>query len=255
MDAGETIGAAEFKAHCLEILDRLSAREVSRVTITKRGRPVAVLVPPDDARDAVRRIHGFLRGSVVIPPGTDLTAPDSRSAIRCGGRTIAPMTATPGAVLLDTCAVIWLANGDRLRQQAADAIVAAGLSGGILVSPVSAWEVGLLARPRGRNHAAAPIPPGPEGLVRARDGRTWHPARTIHTRYSHRRLAPARRRAWRSSRSDDRRNRSPTRHSGGHARRADIGLCAPRPRRRDPLLMPTLRATGSRCRSNTGDRA
>jgi prevent-host-death family protein len=71
----QTIGAAEFKAHCLEILDRLSAREVSRVTITKRGRPVAVLVPPDDPHDAVGRIHGFLRGSVVIPAGTDLTAP------------------------------------------------------------------------------------------------------------------------------------------------------------------------------------
>jgi prevent-host-death family protein len=71
----QTIGAAEFKAHCLEILDRLSAREVSRVTITKRGRPVAVLMPPDDPHDAVGRIHGFLRGSVVIPAGTDLTAP------------------------------------------------------------------------------------------------------------------------------------------------------------------------------------
>jgi prevent-host-death family protein len=46
MDATNTIGAAEFKAHCLEILDRLSTRELSRVTITKRGRPVAVLVPP-----------------------------------------------------------------------------------------------------------------------------------------------------------------------------------------------------------------
>lgn len=75
MATGEIIGAAEFKARCLEILDRLSAREVSRVTITKRGRPVAVLVPPEDAQDAVRQIHGFLRGSVVIPPGTDLTAP------------------------------------------------------------------------------------------------------------------------------------------------------------------------------------
>lgn len=74
MDSGEIIGAAEFKAHCLEILDRLSAREVSRVTITKRGRPVAVLVPPEDTQDAVRKIHGFLRGSVVIPSGTDLTA-------------------------------------------------------------------------------------------------------------------------------------------------------------------------------------
>ena len=75
MDVGETIGATEFKTRCLEILDRLSAREVSRVTITRRGRPVAVLVPPDDVQDAVRRIHGFLRGSVVIPAETDLTAP------------------------------------------------------------------------------------------------------------------------------------------------------------------------------------
>ena len=75
MDAGETIGAAEFKAHCLEILDRLSAREISRVTITKRGRPVAVLLPPEDTRESVRRVHGFLRGSVIIPAGTDLTAP------------------------------------------------------------------------------------------------------------------------------------------------------------------------------------
>ena len=72
------------------------------------------------------------------------------------------MTVIPGAVLLDTCAVIWLANGDRLRQQAADAIVAAGLSGGILVSPVSAWEVGLLARPRGRDHAPPQFLPDPK---------------------------------------------------------------------------------------------
>jgi PIN domain nuclease of toxin-antitoxin system len=72
------------------------------------------------------------------------------------------MTATPGSVLLDTCAVIWLANGDRLRPQAADATVAAGLSGGILVSPVSAWEVGLLARPRGGNHAPPQFLPDPK---------------------------------------------------------------------------------------------
>jgi prevent-host-death family protein len=75
MDAEETIGAAEFKAHCLEILDQVAARAVARVTITKRGRPVAMLVPLQDEQDAVRRIHGFLRGSVVLPKGVDLTAP------------------------------------------------------------------------------------------------------------------------------------------------------------------------------------
>ncbi|WP_072384177.1 type II toxin-antitoxin system VapC family toxin [Novosphingobium sp. NDB2Meth1] len=54
----------------------------------------------------------------------------------------------PNAVLLDTCAVIWLANGDVLAQEALAAISHAALAGGVLVSPASAWEVGLLSRVR-----------------------------------------------------------------------------------------------------------
>jgi len=54
----------------------------------------------------------------------------------------------PRAVLLDTCAVIWLANGDPLAQSAVSAIVHAGLTDGVFVSPISAWEVGLLSRPK-----------------------------------------------------------------------------------------------------------
>jgi PIN domain nuclease of toxin-antitoxin system len=50
--------------------------------------------------------------------------------------------------LLDTCVVIWLANGVRLAQTAIDAVVHAGLADGIFVSIASAWEVGLLSRPR-----------------------------------------------------------------------------------------------------------
>ncbi len=56
--------------------------------------------------------------------------------------------APPRAVLLDTCAVIWLANGDRMAPEAIAAILAAGQADGVLVSPVSAWEVGLLSRRR-----------------------------------------------------------------------------------------------------------
>jgi PIN domain nuclease of toxin-antitoxin system len=52
----------------------------------------------------------------------------------------------PKGVLLDTCAVIWLANKDRLRTEALDAIFHAGLHDGVFVSPVSAWEIGLLDR-------------------------------------------------------------------------------------------------------------
>ena len=75
MPGTQTISASEFKAKCLDILDRLADRTLERVVITKRGRVVATLLPPDDEAAAVRQVHGFLRGSVAIPPGFDLTAP------------------------------------------------------------------------------------------------------------------------------------------------------------------------------------
>ncbi|MCO6418245.1 type II toxin-antitoxin system VapC family toxin [Siccirubricoccus sp. KC 17139] len=64
-------------------------------------------------------------------------------------------------VLLDTCAVIWLANGDRLAPAALEAILAAGAGDGIFVSPVTAWEVGMLARPR-PNRPAIDFLPDPQ---------------------------------------------------------------------------------------------
>jgi PIN domain nuclease of toxin-antitoxin system len=72
------------------------------------------------------------------------------------------MSAAASAVLLDTCAVIWLANGDRMQKQALDAIVSAGLGDAIFVSPVSAWEVGLLSRPRLSGPAAPQFLPDPK---------------------------------------------------------------------------------------------
>lgn len=75
MSGVRTYTATDFKARCLDIFDRLAARKLTRVTITKRGKPVAVLTPPDDPEAAVRRLHGFMRGSVIAPPGFDLTAP------------------------------------------------------------------------------------------------------------------------------------------------------------------------------------
>lgn len=51
-------------------------------------------------------------------------------------------------ILLDTCAIIWIANREPISVVALDVLVKAGLAGGILVSPVSAWEIGLLSRPK-----------------------------------------------------------------------------------------------------------
>lgn len=57
------------------------------------------------------------------------------------------MNPLPDAILLDTCAIIWLARGTFPERQL-PIIVHAGLKGGIFVSPISAWEVGLIAHPR-----------------------------------------------------------------------------------------------------------
>ena len=59
----------------LDILDRLASRTLTRVIITKRGKIVGVLLPPDHEPDAVKQLHGFMRGSVIVPEGLDLTAP------------------------------------------------------------------------------------------------------------------------------------------------------------------------------------
>lgn len=50
------------------------------------------------------------------------------------------------SVLLDTCAVIYVANGDPMRAAARAEILRAAVGNGVLVSPVSAWEIGLLGR-------------------------------------------------------------------------------------------------------------
>jgi hypothetical protein len=69
-----TISASEFKAKCLGLLDQLATRKLTRLCITKRGRIVAIMIPPEDGRD-LGELHGFMRGSVVAPDGFDFTAP------------------------------------------------------------------------------------------------------------------------------------------------------------------------------------
>jgi prevent-host-death family protein len=57
------MGAAEFKAACLRVIDEMS-RDRQPVTITKRGRPVAVLSPVE-AREEPASIIGALAGTVL----------------------------------------------------------------------------------------------------------------------------------------------------------------------------------------------
>jgi prevent-host-death family protein len=63
-----TIGAGEFKAKCLQLLDAVAA-DREPLIITKRGKPVAKLVP----MPAETPLFGAMAGSVLNE--TDLIAP------------------------------------------------------------------------------------------------------------------------------------------------------------------------------------
>ena len=57
-----TVPAGEFKTHCLRLLDEVKNKH-TRLVITKRGKPVAVLGPTDEPPPS---IIGSMRGTVEI---------------------------------------------------------------------------------------------------------------------------------------------------------------------------------------------
>ncbi len=61
---GKTVAAAEFKATCLRLIDEMN-EDGQPITITKRGKPVAVLKPVEDVGPASRSIVGIMKGSVL----------------------------------------------------------------------------------------------------------------------------------------------------------------------------------------------
>jgi prevent-host-death family protein len=67
-----TISAASFKAQCLTLMD--DVRSTKRpLLITKRGRPVAKLVPVDDRKDD---FIGRLKGVFEVAPDLDKDPPE-----------------------------------------------------------------------------------------------------------------------------------------------------------------------------------
>jgi PIN domain nuclease of toxin-antitoxin system len=61
-------------------------------------------------------------------------------------------------VLLDTCAIIWMIDDAPLGAIARAAIRRAASSHSVLVSPVSAWEIGLLANRANAGFSFLPSP-------------------------------------------------------------------------------------------------
>ncbi len=62
MQTSQAISAAEFKAKCLKLMDVVE-RERTQVVITKRGRPVAKLVPYEETPPSV---FGYMAGTASI---------------------------------------------------------------------------------------------------------------------------------------------------------------------------------------------
>lgn len=59
---GKTVGAAQFKAECLRLIDEMG-RDQKPVTITKRGRAVAKLTPlPAEEKHS---LFGAMKGTVL----------------------------------------------------------------------------------------------------------------------------------------------------------------------------------------------
>lgn len=58
------IPAGQFKAKCLQIMDQV-ARSRQPVTITKRGKPVAKIVPADDPGER-EPLFGYMAGTAEI---------------------------------------------------------------------------------------------------------------------------------------------------------------------------------------------
>jgi len=65
----KTMAAGEFKARCLQVMDEVRSTRTP-VVITKRGKPVAKLMPPDEAPTrALGRLAGRIEilGDIVSP--------------------------------------------------------------------------------------------------------------------------------------------------------------------------------------------
>lgn len=73
-----SVKAGAFKAKCLSLMDEVAATG-EPVTITKHGRPVAMLAP---VRSSPKALFGALRGQVTVK--ADIVAP--LDAERDGGR-------------------------------------------------------------------------------------------------------------------------------------------------------------------------
>jgi prevent-host-death family protein len=69
--AMKKMAAGAFKVHCLKVMDEVQSKRES-VLITKRGKPVAKLVPVEKEKDD---IFGFMKGKGTVEIKGDIVSP------------------------------------------------------------------------------------------------------------------------------------------------------------------------------------
>jgi len=62
------IPAGEFKAHCLRLMNEVAAKG-EEIVVTKRGKPLVRLLPPEPAREAFGAMKGTVKilGDIIEP--------------------------------------------------------------------------------------------------------------------------------------------------------------------------------------------
>jgi antitoxin (DNA-binding transcriptional repressor) of toxin-antitoxin stability system len=72
-----TLNVTAFKASCLDLFKRLEQGKLRRITVTRRGSPVATIAPSPRAgkKKPFDEIFGSMRGLITFYPGVDLTQP------------------------------------------------------------------------------------------------------------------------------------------------------------------------------------
>lgn len=70
-----TLSVTDFKAHCLELFDRLTKGTLDCIEVTRRGKVVAIVKPPVAQEKEAQAVHGCMKGMALIASGVDLTEP------------------------------------------------------------------------------------------------------------------------------------------------------------------------------------
>lgn len=80
----KTVGAAKFKAECLGLMDEVESRG-THIIITKKGRPVAKLVPVENTKENPENSLDFLYvggGKIVGDIISPIVAPEDYEALK-----------------------------------------------------------------------------------------------------------------------------------------------------------------------------